>query len=140
MKNVWRSVVMFAFIVLLMPCACAQELFQVSDDRVSARLSAEDGFEIILDLPVLECGFDTPVSKMTAGKYHADINKLEQVWNTYTSLNGAAELSEPQVFVDQDGKVTTQYVYSDRATQMVFQIVGIRPPYRRQEELPMNAD
>lgn len=131
---------MFAFIVLLMPCACAQELFQVSDDRVSARLSAEDGFEIILDLPVPECGFDTPVSKMTAGKYHADINKLEQVWNTYTSLNGAAELSEPQVFVDQDGKVTTQYVYSDRATQMVFQIVGIRPPYRRQEELPMNAD
>lgn len=49
-------------------------------------------------------------------------------------------MDAPQVFVDLDGKVETQYVYSDRAAEMAVQIVGIRSVYRRQGETLEDLD
>ena len=132
MKKIWCVVLICSLSLLIVRGAFVEGLFNVDNGTVNGCVNTVDGFEIVLHLPVPGKEFTGPVTKMTAKKYNADMKTLDQVWNTYTSLNGASELSDPQVFVDKDSEVKTQYVYSDRATQIVYQIVGIKSPYRRQ--------
>lgn len=140
MKGGWRITLAVMFSLLLGSCSLAEELFSVEEGIVSGRRELTDGFEIILDMPVPEMEFTEQVPKMKAQKYSADAKLLDRVWTSYVSLNGASELDEAQVFVDVDGKIETQYVYSDRATEMANQIVGIRSVYRRRDETIENLD
>lgn len=135
-----RITLMTALLLLWSAYVMAEGLFTVEDGLVRGGTETTDGFELLLELPVPEAEFEEELPRMTAQRYKADTGQLERVWKVYASLNGAPELEEAQIFVDLDGRVTSQYVYSDRATEMPFQIVGIDPPYRRQDEVLEDLD
>jgi len=140
MKKIWCVIIILTATILWIPSANAQECFSVKDGIISGKTTMNDGFTLFLDLSVPKNEFVEPVPRMTAKKYYAESGSLRNIWDTYVSSYGESELCEPQIFTDTDSKVGTQYVYSDRAVEMIFQIIGINSTYRRQEDIQDDID